>query len=190
MKWNLNELVKYKQEPLRFNEMMDVTAALKDKFNDVILDATPMQVEGMIQNEQDDFVLHAHVVGKIITPSTRSAEPVDLPLDFMIDEIYIPDIQHAEHYEMSESVILLEDEVLNFDDVLVDYIFLQIPLQVLAEGEEEAPMPEGEGWAVISEDEYLAEHEAINEPANENNTPLAGLANLLDHENDEQEEQH
>ncbi|MFL1696188.1 DUF177 domain-containing protein [Weissella kandleri] len=190
MKWNLNELVKYKQEPLRFSETMDVKMALKDKFSDVIIDATPMQVEGMVQNEQDDFVLHAHVVGKIVTPSTRSAEPVDLPLDFMIDEIYIQDAKHAERYEMSESIILLEDDVLNFDDVLVDYIFLQIPLQVLAAGEEEAPMPEGEGWAVISEDEYLAEHEATNEQADENNTPLAGLSDLLNHENDEQEERH
>ncbi|MCZ9311601.1 DUF177 domain-containing protein, partial [Weissella koreensis] len=116
------------------------------------------------------------------TPSTRSARPVEFPLDFMIDEVYIRETEHADRYEIEESVILVKDDVIDFNEVLAQYIFLQIPLQILAEGEEEEAMPTGDGWEVISEDDYLAEQENGEEQAT--NTPLAGLADLLSEDKD------
>ncbi|QIL51290.1 DUF177 domain-containing protein [Weissella coleopterorum] len=177
MKWNFSELLKYKQAPMEFNEELDLLGMSQELFGDVILNLEPVQVNGWAQMERDDVILHAHVTGELTTPSTRSARPVKFPLDFMIDEVYIRDTEHADRYEIEESVILIEDDVINFSEVLVQYIFLQIPLQVLADGEEQEAMPTGDGWEVISEDDYLIEQAKGEETAT--NTPLAGLADLM-----------
>lgn len=177
MKWNFSELLKYKQEPMKFQEELNLEELTQKMFGDIILSLAPVQVEGWAQMERDDVVIHAHVTGELTTPSTRSARPVEFPLDFMIDEVYIRDTDHAERYEIEESVILVQDDVIDFSEVLAQYIFLQIPLQVLAEGENEEAMPTGDGWEVMSEEDYLAEQENGEEKAT--NTPLAGLANLL-----------
>lgn len=177
MKWNFSELLKYKQEPMKFQEELNLEELTQKMFGDIILSLALVQVEGWAQMERDDVVIHAHVTGELTTPSTRSARPVEFPLDFMIDEVYIRDTDHAERYEIEESVILVQDDVIDFSEVLAQYIFLQIPLQVLAEGENEEAMPTGDGWEVMSEEDYLAEQENGEEKAT--NTPLAGLANLL-----------
>lgn len=182
MKWNFSELLKYKQEPMEFQEELNLEAMTKEMFGDVILSLEPLQVQGWARMERDDVIIHAHVTGQLTTPSTRSARPVEFPLDFMIDEVYIRETEHADRYEIEESVILVKDDVIDFNEVLAQYIFLQIPLQILAEGEEEEAMPTGDGWEVISEDDYLAEQENGEEQAT--NTPLAGLADLLSEDKD------
>jgi uncharacterized protein len=111
-----------------------------------------------------------------VTPSTRSLEPVEMPIDFDIDEVYLQDEAHADRYEIEDSVILVEDGVIDFNQALAEYVALSVPLQVLTEEEQNQPMPEGNGWAVISEDDFDKKKE--EEPV-QANTPLAGLADLF-----------
>ena len=58
----------------------------------------------------------------------------------------------------------------------MEYVALSVPLQVLTEEEKDQPMPEGKGWAVISEDDFEQKQEEAPAQAN---TPLAGLADLF-----------
>ncbi|MDR3190258.1 MAG: DUF177 domain-containing protein [Lactobacillaceae bacterium] len=176
MKWQFVELQKYKQAAMQFEEVVDLTDPLTTTFGNEILAVEPLKVKGYAQAEQDDIIVHAHVLTTIQTPSTRSGKTVTLDLDFEIDEIYINDEAHANRYEITDSVILIEDAVIDFDRALIEYVVLQVPLQVLAPGEEAQPMPAGEGWEVIAEEDYV---EKDAEAPVDTNTPLAGLADLF-----------
>lgn len=176
MKWQFVELQKYKTEALQFNEVVDLKDEITTTFGDVILDVTPLTVTGFAQADREDIIVHANVKGQLVTPSTRSLEPVEMPIDFDIDEVYLQDEAHADRYEIEDSVILVEDGVIDFNQALAEYVTLSVPLQVLTEEEQNQPMPEGNGWAVISEDDFDKKKE--EEPV-QANTPLAGLADLF-----------
>ena len=176
MKWQFSQLQTYKDEPLQFSETLTLDSKLVSQFSDVIQEIKPVNVVGFAQTEDDDVLVHAHVTGELITPSTRSLQLVTLPIDLDIDEIYIKDKQHEERYSDDQSVILIEDGVINFDEALLEYIVLSIPLQVLTD--EEATndtMPTGKDWSVISEETY----ENLKQETEKQNTPLASLADLL-----------
>ncbi|ATF40786.1 DUF177 domain-containing protein [Weissella paramesenteroides] len=176
MKWQFSELQTYKDEPLPFNETVTLKEDLLSKFGDVIKDITPVTVSGFAQSEDDDVFIHAHVTGELVTPSTRSLQPVTLPIDLDIDEIYIQDKQHEDRYSDEESVILVDDGKINFDEAILEYIVLSIPLQVLTDEEaKNNTMPAGKDWSVISEETY----ENQKQETKQQNTPLSGLADLF-----------
>ena len=176
MKWQFSELQTYKDEPLPFNEKVTLKEDLLTPFGDVIKDITPVNVSGFAQSDDDDVLIHAHVTGELVTPSTRSLQPVTLPIDLDIDEIYIQDKEHEERYSDEESVIVVDDGKINFDEAILEYIVLSIPLQVLTEEEEtNETMPTGEDWSVISEETF----EKKKQETKQQNTPLSGLADLL-----------
>ena len=176
MKWQFSELQTYKDEPLPFNETVMLKEDLLTQFGDVIKDITPVNVSGFAQSDDDDVLIHAHVTGELVTPSTRSLQPVTLPIDLDIDEIYIQDKEHEERYSDEESVIVVDDGKINFDEAILEYIVLSIPLQVLTEEEEtNETMPTGEDWSVISEETF----EKKKQETKQQNTPLSGLADLL-----------
>ncbi len=176
MKWQFSELQTYKDEPLPFNEKVTLKEDLLTQFGDVIKDITPVNVSGFAQSDDDDVLIHAHVTGELVTPSTRSLQPVTLPIDLDIDEIYIQDKEHEERYNDEESVIVVDDGKINFDEAILEYIVLSIPLQVLTEEEmTNGTMPTGEDWSVISEETY----EKKKQETKQQNTPLSGLADLL-----------
>ena len=176
MKWQFSELQTYKDEPLPFNEKVTLKEDLLTPFGDVIKDITPVNVSGFAQSDDDDVLIHAHVTGELVTPSTRSLQPVTLPIDLDIDEIYIQDKEHEERYSDEESVIVVDDGKINFDEAILEYIVLSIPLQVLTEEEmTNGTMPTGEDWSVISEETF----EKKKQETKQQNTPLSGLADLL-----------
>jgi Predicted metal-binding, possibly nucleic acid-binding protein len=179
LKWQFNELAKYKQEALPFSETVDIKEALLRDFGDLVLDVTPLEVKGFAQADQEDIIIHANVTGELTVPSSRSLAPVSLPLDFAIDEVYLQDVAHEERYELEDSVMLVEDGMVDFLQAIVEFTVLQVPLQVLTEEEASAPMPTGSGWAVLTEDEYADQQ--VEEPVAAN-TPLAGLKDLFDSE--------
>ena len=176
MKWQYAELQKYKTESLQFSEVVDLKEPLLATFGDVVLDVTPLTVTGFAQADREDIIIHANVKGKLVTPSTRSLTPVEMDVDFDIDEVYLQNEEHADRYEIEDSVILIEDGLIDFDQALMEYVALSVPLQVLTEEEKDQPMPKGKGWAVISEDDFEQKQEEAPAQAN---TPLAGLADLF-----------
>ena len=119
MKWQFSELQTYKDEPLPFNETVMLKEDLLTQFGDVIKDITPVNVS----------VLHKVTMmtsyscpcnGELVTPSTRSLQPVTLPIDLDIDEIYIQDKEHEERYSDEESVIVVDDGKINFDEAILN----------------------------------------------------------------------
>ncbi|MBM7616487.1 uncharacterized protein JOC36_000020 [Weissella uvarum] len=177
MKWHFTELQNYKQEPLQIDETLDLKQTMLEKFPDLILDMQPVHVKGFIQADQGDVMVHLHIETTIKTPSSRSLVPVDFPISTDMDEIYIQEESHADRYEDDETIILIDQDMVDFDEAIMEYIVVSIPMQVLSKAEQENDeMPSGKDWEVISEDDYAAKQA---EDPEAKHTPLAGLADLL-----------
>ncbi|MEK0152460.1 YceD family protein [Tetragenococcus halophilus] len=180
MKWSLAELRKNQETPLQFNETLDLKNELMTR-DKQILDLAPVQVEGLVVVEKEDYILHYTVTTTITLPSSRSLEPVELPMNFSVDEVFMTPEQYAQLDETAsvEEILLLENQQLDLSDSVADNILLEIPVQVLTEEERKyGTMPSGDDWAVISEEEYNKQKEAEKEKSTD--PRLADLSSLLE----------
>ncbi|WP_295728413.1 DUF177 domain-containing protein [uncultured Limosilactobacillus sp.] len=154
MKWSLNELHRYSEEPLHFSSTFDLKASLTKRFPNEILDAQPMDVDGYVTYDGGDATVTAHVKGQITVPSSRSLEPVQLPLDFSYSEIYTVEKSHLKRYDDQEVVFLLsyDHQLIDFDESLIENIYEQIPTRVLTPDEaSNEQLPFGQGWSLTEE---------------------------------------
>ncbi|UQS85281.1 DUF177 domain-containing protein [Apilactobacillus apisilvae] len=158
MKWVLKELSDYKNEPLSVSEKLDLSQDIMDRYSKYVISAKDkFDVDAYVFYDNGNAIVNAHVRGNIVVPSSRSLTPVNLPLDFKIDEVYVDTKAQLKKYEEDdEAAFLLEDDdVIDFDKSVADNIILQIPMHILSPEEKNgSKMPEGNDWEVISEEEY------------------------------------
>lgn len=183
MKWSLNELQKYRVEPLNFSETVDLKKSLM-KRNKEILDVSPIVLEGILMVQKNEILLHMVVSLNVTLPSARSLEPVLLPLSLEVDEIYVPEnVANREIVEEEGTVIQLENDCVDLSEAIEDAVLLNIPIQVFTEEEEEEnKMPSGDDWAVISEEDFILEK--AEQKANTVDPRFAGLKDLFKNESD------
>ena len=163
MKWSLNELHRYSEEPLHFKSTFDLKASLMKRFPNEILDAQAMDVEGYVSYDDGDATVTAHVEGQITVPSTRSLTPVKLPLNFDYSETYTAEENHLSRYDDQEVVFLLphDHQTIDFDESLLENIYEQIPTRVLTPDEQSKDqLPSGKGWSVT--EEVTDDHQETN----------------------------
>jgi uncharacterized protein len=162
MKWSLLELRKYQDMPLTFEETLTLKNELMARDNQII-DLAPVKVQGMVTVSKKEYILHYTVNTVITLPSTRSLEPVELPLEFSVNEVFMTPEQYQQRDELlpEEEILILETQTLDLDDSVADNILLEIPMQVLTEAEQESnDLPSGDDWLVISEDDFQHQQEA------------------------------
>lgn len=155
MKWTLAELHRYRDEPLHIQSTLDLNASLTERFSNQVLSATPVEVDAYIVFDQGDATLNVKVKTTLTVPSSRSLNPVTLPLDFSFTETYVNDESHVGRYEDDELIFVLTDphDTIDFENVLVENIIEQIPMQVLSDDEKNTDqMPTGKDWQVVAED--------------------------------------
>ncbi|BAP85449.1 DNA-binding protein [Paucilactobacillus hokkaidonensis JCM 18461] len=183
MKWSLNELQQYQDEPLSLNSTIDLNASLTERFPDLILAVAPVNVTGYLSYEKGDVMVTATVKTDLTLPSTRSLTPVKFPTQFTFTEYYLEDESHIERYENDETVIVLDDDrKIDFDEAVAENIVLELPMRVLSKEEQQqgAPLPTGSGWEVVSEEDYVAngtKHDSVD-------PRLAKLKELLPDQDD------
>lgn len=184
MKWSLLELRKYQEEPLVFQETLDLENELISREKEIIA-IRPVQVNGLITVSPKEYLLH-YVVDTVITlPSTRSLEPVEVPMKFTVDEVFMTAEQYQQQKDLlkEEEILLLETQTLDLSESVADNILLEIPLQVLTEEEKQSERyPSGNEWTVISEDQYLEMKESQDK--NQVDPRLAKLSSLFKEQED------
>lgn len=161
LNWDIQEVRKYKDKPFDFKEQLDLEKVLKERFSDII-SAQPADVSGNLFNDRGLVISDVKVGVKLTVPSTRSLEPVDLNLQFRINEAYNIDNIDTEEIEDYAIIIPIDDEnpTINVYESVIDNILLNIPTQVLTEKEKtQDVMPSGKNWTVISEDEFKKQKE-------------------------------
>ena len=111
MKWSLLELRKYQETPLTFHETLDLKAALMKRDN-LILDVAPVEVEGLVSVDKKGYIVHYTVQTTLTVPSTRSLEPVELPMDFSVDEVFMTEEQFQSRDEQmsADEILLIEGD--------------------------------------------------------------------------------
>ena len=157
MKWSLLELNKYKEEPLVFSETLHLKEELLQR-DDTLLDVSPIKVEGLLAVNKSEYLLHYTIQVTVTVPSSRSLEPVALPMQITVDEVFMTKEQMDTRDERfaAEEIILLDKPTIDLDESVEDNILLSIPIQVLTEEEQNSQeMPSGNDWEVISEEAYL-----------------------------------
>lgn len=182
MKWSLLELRKYQDMPLTFEEVLNLTDELTERDNQII-NLAPVKVTGLVTVSKKEYILHYTVETVITLPSTRSLEPVELPMSFSVDEVFMTPEQYQQRDEHipEEEILILEAQTLDLDSSVADNILLEIPMQVLTEEEKHSnDLPSGNDWVVISEDDFLQQKDSQVEPTID--PRLAKLSSLLNEE--------
>ncbi|MDF7637692.1 YceD family protein [Leuconostocaceae bacterium ESL0958] len=159
MKFAKAQLRKYQQSPLQLDEQLDLNPAIQERFADLIDQAKAVHLQGSLQmSEKEEIVLLARVQADLILPSARSLAPVPYALDFQIAETYTDDPAQLQDAAADDNVFLLEDGRLDLDRVVLDNLVAALPSQVLTaeEAAGDQPLPAGQDWQVISEDQEAA----------------------------------
>lgn len=185
MKYSLLELRKYQEQTIELNETLDLKEAVLARDSQVI-DLAPVQVSGFLEVKANEYFTHYHLTTVMTLPSSRSLEPVDVPLSVDVDELFMT----PEQFKMKddsipdEEVLILDTQTLDLEASIIDNLLLAIPLQVLSEEERQNDdLPSGNDWQVISEDEYLSQKQAESE--SQIDPRLAKLSALLDSEDED-----
>lgn len=161
MKWSIGELRRYKEEALNFSETIDVNETLIRRDNEVLAVA-PVAVEGILSVGKNEYILHYRLKTVVTVPSARSLEPVDLPLDLSVDEVFMTREQWSSlEDDRDEEILVIDNDTIDLTDSIEDNILLAIPLQVFSEEElQSKDLPKGNDWVVVSEEEYLQKKES------------------------------
>ena len=186
MKWSLNELQKYRNEPLVFSETVDLKKPLMNREKE-LMDVSPINLEGTLIVHEKEILLHMVVSLNVTLPSARSLKPVLFPMSIGIDEIYIPPsaTPGSKIDNEEETVILLDKDMIYLSEAITDAVLLNLPLQVFTQEEEEGQkMPSGNDWLVVSEDEYISDLET--QKSETEDPRFAGLKDLFKDESDNQ----
>ena len=153
VKISLKQLENSQGMPVYFEEEMQVEDNLKSR-DDTILEVSPALAKGFLVYQNETVIAQFTCAVDITLPSSRSLEPVVVPLSIEIVERYIPKGTSFEEQELTEIVISLETDWIDLQPAVEDHILLSIPLQVLSPEElSEDRMPSGQDWEVISQDE-------------------------------------
>ena len=143
-------------DPFTFNEKLQVKAELLDRYADEVIDASDFNVEGTAFADRGDVIVDTHIVGKLVVPSSRSLVPVDLPLDFTVEEFYVPSKAAESRYGKDDVVFVLgEDDMVDMQRAVVDNVILHIPMHILSPEEMAGKkLPSGQDWDVMTVDDY------------------------------------
>ena len=153
VKISLKQLENSQGMPVYFEEEMQVEDNLKSR-DDTILEVSPALAKGFLVYQNETVIAQFTCAVDITLPSSRSLEPVVVPLSIEIVERYIPKGTSFEEQELTEIVIPLETDWIDLQPAVEDHILLSIPLQVLSPEElSEDRMPSGQDWEVISQEE-------------------------------------
>ena len=152
VKISLKQLENSQGMPVYFEEEMQVEDNLKSR-DDTIIAVSPAVAKGFLVYQNETVVAQFTCVVDITLPSSRSLEPVVVPLHIDIVERYIPSHLSVDEKELTEIVMPLDGDWVDLEPAVEDHILLSIPLQVLSQEElSEDKMPSGNDWEVVTQE--------------------------------------
>lgn len=156
MNWTRSELIKHPH--VTFDE--DVTVDPKAfEGNTRINSVKSVYVSGSGYLEGTDrFYADMHISGIMLCPDAITNKEVEVPFETDAQEYY----SFEEGEDNDDSVRIVTDEVIDLLPAVTDAILLEVPLQYTEATSED--YPSGEGWRVISEEEYEKSRKATIDP--------------------------
>lgn len=187
MKKSLKQLEDLKGEPQYFDEYLNVEHSLKARDLSVLA-VSPVRIEGFLLYESHSVVAQFKCTLDITLPSSRSLQPVQVPMELEVRERYVPEAYLGKELPESaneEIVIPLEDDWIDLQPAVEDTILLSIPLRVLSKEEmEQDSMPSGQDWNVVSEEQFRLQKQLQKEQTVD--PRLASLQSFFDQDETEE----
>ena len=181
MKWTINEIRNYYDDILQFDHQLELEEALKLR-DPSIIHLEPVHATGYFVAHEQEVILHAHLEARLTLPSTRTLEPVVLDMAVPVKERYVYPEDDGGSQAYEETTIVLDKDYIDLETVAVDAILASIPMKVIGPDEADADLPSGRDWIVLSEDDYLNQHEQTREETVD--PRFAALQQLLDRKDD------
>ncbi|MDO4670280.1 MAG: YceD family protein [Aerococcus sp.] len=152
MQWTIEELQIEAREPLMIDETIDLEADLMAR-DDEVLSASPAQIRGLLLYERGTVLFQAEVAISVTLPSSRSLEPVAVPLTFNINERYVMPGETTDIVDDDTLQLELTSRTINLDHAIADNVLTQLPIVRLTDEEQTTDqLPAGVDWQVITED--------------------------------------
>lgn len=163
MKWSLSELSQNGSKPLHVDAIVDIAVSIKERDSDVLA-ISPVSVQGLFSMDSLGLLGYLKITATVTVPSTRSLEPVELPLSFDVSEYYVSHHEsNLERFDDDDVVIVLENDVVDLNQIVEDNILLQIPMKVLtAEEKQHVANLQGDDWSLLDEDHKANGSDAID----------------------------
>ncbi|MGN1296105.1 MAG: YceD family protein [Bacilli bacterium] len=113
-----------------------------------------------------------HVKGKMILRSTRTLQPVEYYFSEREEVTYS---FYQDEDLNDENIVFIDDDKIDIDEEVISLIITSIPIKII--GKDESDHFEGDGYEVMSEDEYLQKnnHDTVD-------PRFASLSSLFDEE--------
>ncbi|NEW62113.1 DUF177 domain-containing protein [Granulicatella sp. zg-ZJ] len=185
MKWSMKQIEEHGVEPLKFLQEVDLKQSLIKRESDII-DVSPVKLNGSLLYDNHSVIATFVVEVTVTLPSSRTLEPVQVPLMIDVSERYVEQGYLSQYVEVAkeEIVTVIEENYVDLTETIIDSILLSLPLKVLSQTEQEDDnLPSGNGWVLLTEDAYNMQKQ---KEAEDNIDPrLAGLKTLLLNEEDE-----
>ncbi|GHV97437.1 DUF177 domain-containing protein [Lactobacillus nasalidis] len=168
--------IKNSREPLT-QVSADLTFAdgFYERSKDLLYEVKNAHVEGQLFYDEPFVTGNFQVEADLLVPSSRSLEAVPLHQKFSFVENYSDHEPTQEEKELGLMIIPLADDRIDVQTAVEDNILLNIPTTILTEQEAtEGLYPEGQGWEVVSEQDFAEQKKDQVNPA------FAQLQDLLD----------
>lgn len=150
MKWNRSDLLKAPSCNVSFDEdvVIDPSAFADNSRINSVRDVH-VSGTGYLDDEENRFYAEMHIDGMMLIPDAITGEEIEYPFETDCDEAYV----FAETEE--DDVRVVTNEVIELYPAIVEAIMLEVPLQVTNADSDQ--YPHGEGWRIISEEDYERE---------------------------------
>ncbi|MBP2056850.1 uncharacterized protein J2Z60_000012 [Lactobacillus colini] len=145
---------------------VELSSEFFERSKELITKAKNVHVTGDFFYQEPFVTGNFRVTADVEVPSTRSLKPVELHQDFTFTENYSDVKPTQEQLEEEDTIIMVEDDLIDLQTAVEDNLLLSLPSVVLTKDEKEKGIfPEGKDWRVISEKEYQEEKSGQENPA-------------------------
>lgn len=125
MKWSLQQLFRYSQTPLEFNEEVDYHEYIKNISD--ILDISIVKVKGSALHLYDDrYSFDLNIKCKLVLEDAVTLDPIDFVVDLNVTETFDKKVD----FEVDDDTRLIEKNTIDLYDIVWENILLTKPIKV------------------------------------------------------------
>ena len=157
MKWTRSELAADDALNVTFDEAPEISdEAFRNNSRINSVKDVHVQGRGFLDEENDCFRVFMTVSGTMLVPDAVSGEEIEYPFETESEEVY------AFGPSDEDGVRAAQGDVVDLLEAVVDDIILEVPMQYSVIDPED--YPSGDGWRVITEEEYQRSQEERMDP--------------------------
>lgn len=159
--------IKNSRNPLtHIDSDVELRAEFFERSKELLNKAENVHVSGDFFYQEPFVTGNFTVKADVEAPSTRSLKPVKLHQNFTFTENYSDVKPTQEQLEEEDTIIKVENDLIDLQTAVEDNLLLSLPSVILTEDEKEnGDFPAGNEWRVVSEKEYQEEKSEQENPA-------------------------